>query len=216
MRLRVSTPTPQTNYRQSHSQVSPHLTHHNTSSLLSLSCITIAESATEGVVHIESSIALLVVKGNWDSCFFLSRLLNSLEICLPWALLLLYSGFSYWEPSTFDVYSTSLISVLISHAESSGILLLTWHLYRLIVFQFLFLLLILFCWSESSRGSFCVWACALLLRWSLYYIENNETSSSWIIVNKDVLKSQEDNLSMSLGKCVIKLQNNQRKLPLKL
>ena len=48
--LRVSTPTPQTNYRQSHSQVSPHLTHHSTSPLLSLACITIAESATEGVV----------------------------------------------------------------------------------------------------------------------------------------------------------------------
>ena len=63
MRLRVSTPTPQTNYRQSHSQVSPHLTHHNTSSLLSLSCITIAESTTEGVVHLEYSIALLLVRG---------------------------------------------------------------------------------------------------------------------------------------------------------
>ena len=63
MRLRVSTPTPQTNYRQSHSQVSPHLTHHNTSSLLSLSCITIAESTTEGVVYLECSIALLLVRG---------------------------------------------------------------------------------------------------------------------------------------------------------
>ena len=46
--------------------MSPHLTHHNTSSLLSLSCITIAESATEGVVLLECPIALLLVKGNFD------------------------------------------------------------------------------------------------------------------------------------------------------
>jgi len=54
-------------------------------------------------------------------------------------------GFLVLGTFNVDVYSTSLISVLISHAESSGILLLTWHLCRLIVFQFLFLLLILFC-----------------------------------------------------------------------
>ena len=43
---------------------------------------------------------------------------------------------------------------------------------------------------------------------SFFSTDHNETSSSWIIVNKDVLKSQEDNLSMSLDKCVTKLQNN--------
>ena len=43
---------------------------------------------------------------------------------------------------------------------------------------------------------------------SNFSADHHETSSPWIVANKDVLKSQEDSFSMSQGKRVTKLQKN--------